>query len=174
MRGVSLPAVGARAGEGSRQVPSSPSQAHLGAGCAARPRHLTLASQHESILARSHKRVLEDRDTVIVSLLHKRRRIVADLERGDEREGVLCVARQDCGGWRDIMIRGTVEELCIVQFVCMLVPMRQKKLAVAYLNGGAFPGSCLRLKRHCPARGPAGHDMVQLPELAIAQHAQVE
>ncbi len=53
-------------------------------------------------------------------------------------------------------------------------PDAPKKMAVAYLNGGAFPGSCLRLKRHCPARGPACHDMVQLPELAIAQHAQVE
>ena len=36
------------------------------------------------------------------------------------------------------------------------------------------PWSCLRLWHHAPARGLTNHDMVQLPEPAIAQYVQVD
>ena len=97
---------------GDRQLQSSPSQAYLGTRCDARPRRLISATQHESILTRSHEGVLEYRDIVVTLslLLHRLRRGVVGLWRGDECEGVL---RQDSRGWRDIMVRWAVEQLCM-------------------------------------------------------------
>ena len=54
---------------------------------------------HESILARSREDGFENRDNT--SLLCNLRHVIADRERGDEREGGV---REDCRGRRDLMI----------------------------------------------------------------------
>jgi hypothetical protein len=73
--------------------------------------------QHEAVLACSHEGVLQDHDVVVVTLLQKRRSIVATLGRGDERKGVL---RHDSRGRHDIVTRRAVEKLyiCVEMGVC--------------------------------------------------------
>ena len=61
----------------------SPGEARLCSRCDARPRRLVSASQHEHILTRSNKSILEHRDIFILFICKRR------LWRCDECEGIL-------------------------------------------------------------------------------------
>jgi hypothetical protein len=107
--------------------------------------------QHESVLACSHEGVLQDHDVVVVTLLQKRRSIVATLGRGDERKGVL---RHDSRGRHDIVTRRAVEKLyiCVEMGVCWKwrdIPARACLLR-----------SHLNVERHCPTRRPTSKNMI--------------
>jgi hypothetical protein len=115
----------------------SPSEAWLGSRCDARSRGLVSASQQESILARSHGTVLQDRNIVVLTFLQRRRHVVADLGRSDKSE---CVLKEVSRGRRDIVTRRTVEKLN----VCLEMKSQE--------NWRGIP------ERTCPTQEPSAPD----------------